>query len=1515
MRLLWKIFRNIVSILLLLAVLLPVSLYMLLSVSDVQERIRTVAEAELSRALGADLAIGKVSIRPFRTLSVDDVTLSLDSDTIARIATVSAGFELFHLLRTGELVIDYALLDDASVRIWRADSLSPLNIAPIVAHLQSDGPKEEQSFELKINTVILRHGSVSYDVLSAPQPAPGRFDARHVAVSDLSLNAFIPTLSNDRYSADIDHLAFAERSGFTLSEMRFKAVFGKDGARLDGLTVELPGSRIALEPLSLSFDGYADIVPALRRGTHTLATRGEAVVTPADLSAFAPFAAKIDTRLGLDLSADVSADSAIVRHLTLHTLDDDALRLSASAVTASRFTDPEGPVYSLGQCKVRVAGPQAAAIAAPFSADAAKALARTGDIELTVGAQGSRTKGSATVEGTVGGGTLAIDGSYLRRGRSYTFDADARLDRINAGVAAGVKEPGAVSCDIKASYTTGHHPDASLEAKLSALELNGYTFSNIALNAELVKGERIEADLAVDDPNAKLLAYAYYDHTDGVNNLRTTALANGIDLHALGLTDRYPGYKFAAKANIDASASSIDNVTGSFKVFDVRWLDDKGEGLKINNVAVVADPLSASPSLTLSSDFARGVIKGPYTLSTLVPQLRGLAARFVPALFADREGEREKERHPRRSKGADTESTPNDFDFELTLLPSQSISTFLALPVQVITDINIRGEVDSRRGRANINVEAPYLVQGTRLLEKTSLYAALDSAAARAEIYAATTFPTKKGDMALTSRLGIAGNRIDTHIDWAIARAIPLSGTIDFSTLLRARPGRHADAIFPLDARIDFNPGTINFGYETWQIGGSTVDIAPSRLDVRDFSLDAGTQRIDINGTIGAEPSDSITVDLDRIALVNIFETLEIQKALIGGRATGNIVARNLLGGNPEIVCPALHVDTIGYQYCTIGDADVTARWDNGDKAVVLDADIRGDGDRRSRVFGSIYPLGEGGLDLNFRADSIPVGFLRPFLSAFSSDISGRASGWCRLFGSFSKVDLEGDVKASDVAMKVDFTGVTYTANDSVHMRPGSIVLDKVRMRDPEGHTAILDGSVTHTFFKDPMSYRFDVSRASNLLVFNTTARDNPDWYGRIYANGRASIAGRTGEVNITADMSTAPGSTFDFVLSDRLDAEEYSFISFHDVTPDSLRVSAVVVDDIPQAVKSFRRQAAQTDGPPSRYNMDLRVGITPEATVTLVMDPAAGDRIRAHGDGSLHMAYHSDNDDLNIWGKYTLRNGQYRFSLQDIILKDFVIEEGSEIQFDGDPYSVKTRLKAYYATTGNLTDLDESFLDDKDVARTNVPVHAIMNVSGDIRQPAITFDLEFPTLTSDTYRKVRSIVSTEDMMNRQIIYLLTLNRFYTPDYMASTTKGNELFSVASSTLAGQLGNMLGKLSDSWSIAPNLRSDRGDFSDVEVDVALSSRLLNNRLIFNGNFGYRDKTLNSNQFIGDFDIEYLLNKKGSWRLKAYNRYNDRNYYLRSAQTTQGVGIMYRHEFDNMFKWLRWLRPRRKETPRQ
>jgi hypothetical protein len=82
---------------------------------------------------------------------------------------------------------------------------------------------------------------------------------------------------------------------------------------------------------------------------------------------------------------------------------------------------------------------------------------------------------------------------------------------------------------------------------------------------------------------------------------------------------------------------------------------------------------------------------------------------------------------------------------------------------------------------------------------------------------------------------------------------------------------------------------------------------------------------------------------------------------------------------------------------------------------------------------------------------------------------------------------------------------------------------------------------------------------------------------------------------------------------------------------------------------------------------------------------------------------------------------------------------------------------------------------------------------------------------------------------------------------------------------------------------------------------LSGQLLNNRLIINGNFGYRDNLARNTSFIGDIDLEYKLTESGNIRLRAYNHFNDRTYSLRSAYTTQGAGLVFMREFDD-FRYI-------------
>ncbi len=1492
MRKVWQIFRAVMSVLLLMAVILPAAVYVLLSIQPVQNYLRDAAVKQLSALLGADVGIERVEIHPFRRLSVKGINVSLAGDTLAGVSTVSAGFDLYPLLARREFVLNYALVDGLWLNVSRPSPGEPMNVEPILRKLKKGDDGNKKKFSLEISTVIVRRSSAHYDVLSEPMDST-HFDANHISISDLAVNAYIPKISDESYRVNLDHLSFVEGSGFVLEKLMTWVDVEPDTMTVSRLEIRLPNSRIAFAPFEFPLEAERDIKSSLQKYMLRISTDGDNTVFLPDLRAFVPALGDIERNVGLTLDASLSLKDADVRSFKLRDLDGNAFGISACG-WAKNLDNKDDFKYEFGDCHVMIDGAEVCRHAAGIvNGKVSKSLSRLPVLIANVTASGTAGKGILKLRSTGTAGDVKANAEYRRRGNFTNISANLFLDALDLGLLTANPLLGTLNARVQGTATIGHRlQSCNVNCDIASVLLNGYRYENAAADLELHEDGRADFEFNLADASALVRTIGCYDMSS--QSLKARMYLAGVDFHALGFDKDREGYLFGADIDLSLDDVRLNALSGTVDISNLYWLSPDNKGMRISDMSFQARKGDSSSELSVDTPFLTGSLRGNYDFRTIAGELRDMAEHFMPAIAKD------EQKSPMKAEREDMFA--NRFTFDFRIKPSGVLSEFFNLPVTVLYDGSLQGVVDRNGGFANMEIALPYISKGDKIIENTELFAQLDIPSDKSQIYATTQFPTKKGDMNLAVGISAANNVVHTNIDWGMERRIPLNGTLELKATLNSIDTGEG-ALFPVDARLDFLPGTINFGDETWSIERSSIEMSAETVSVSDFALDTGKQRIDIEGTVGRDPEDNISVVLSDIRLLPIFETLEINNVLIDGIASGNLSANNLLGAAPSLRCPALHVDSIGYNKCYFGDADVRALWDTEKNSVFLDADINGFEGKKSHIYGDIFPMKES-LDLNFEADSIPVGFLKPFMAAFTSDISGRASGRCRLFGTFKDLDIKGDVYADNVKLKVDFTNVVYSATDSVHMRPGLITLDKVSVRDPEGNTALLNGEVRHTYFSRPV-FNFDVTRAVDLLCFNVNEKQNPDWYGRIYGSGSARISGYPGVVNINADMTTGARSTFTFVLSDRLDAQDYSFLNFRDVTPDSLRVAEPDNDEVPLFIREMKKNMGDKSGDaPSEYNMDIRVTATPEATMTLVMDPAGGDEIKATGDGSIHMAYHSANNDLNIWGKYRVASGKYRFTLQDIIIKDFTIKEGSEIQFDGDPYAVKTSLSAFYATNANLTDLDESFGEDKnEIARTNVPVHALMNVSGDIRQPVIDFDLEFPTLTQDTYRKVRSIVSTSDMMNRQIIYLLALNRFYTPDYMASTTSGSELFSVASSTISSQLGNMLGKLSDNWSIAPNLRSDRGDFSDVEVDVALSSRLLNNRLIFNGNFGYRDKSLNTNQFIGDFDIEYLLDKRGVWRLKAYNRYNDRNYYVRQAQTTQGLGIMFRRDFDSLLSFLR------------
>ena len=183
----------------------------------------------------------------------------------------------------------------------------------------------------------------------------------------------------------------------------------------------------------------------------------------------------------------------------------------------------------------------------------------------------------------------------------------------------------------------------------------------------------------------------------------------------------------------------------------------------------------------------------------------------------------------------------------------------------------------------------------------------------------------------------------------------------------------------------------------------------------------------------------------------------------------------------------------------------------------------------------------------------------------------------------------------------------------------------------------------------------------------------------------------------------------------------------------------------------------------------------------------------------------------------------------------------------------------------------------------------------------------------------VRQLISTEEDMSRQVICLLGMGRFLTttPSSVSTAEQGNGISGTAmrsflSSTLTGQLNSAIASAlggQSRWTFGTNFIPGSTGWDEMEVDGLLQGRLFNDRLLINGNFGYRDHPTYTSNFVGDFDIRYLLTPRGNISLRAYSETNDR-YFTKSSLTTQGVGISLQKDFTNFLDLFR--RKKRTQT---
>ena len=188
--------------------------------------------------------------------------------------------------------------------------------------------------------------------------------------------------------------------------------------------------------------------------------------------------------------------------------------------------------------------------------------------------------------------------------------------------------------------------------------------------------------------------------------------------------------------------------------------------------------------------------------------------------------------------------------------------------------------------------------------------------------------------------------------------------------------------------------------------------------------------------------------------------------------------------------------------------------------------------------------------------------------------------------------------------------------------------------------------------------------------------------------------------------------------------------------------------------------------------------------------------------------------------------------------------------------------------------------------------------LTGPIATPEIRFNIDLPTADEDTKTRLRNSVNTEEDLTKQFLSLLIVNSFLPdPNYAPTGATGfmnNPVEVTTAEVLSNQLSNWVSQISNDFDIGFHYRPG-DDVSRQEIEVALSTQILDDRVLINSNIdvggGNSGVSENSNNIAGDVSVEVKIDKRGKFRVKAFTRPNDKLIYESSPYTT-GIGIFFR-----------------------
>ncbi|MEG0890741.1 MAG: hypothetical protein RSF01_02520 [Bacteroidales bacterium] len=994
---------------------------------------------------------------------------------------------------------------------------------------------------------------------------------------------------------------------------------------------------------------------------------------------------------------------------------------------------------------------------------------------------------------------------------------------------------------------------------IDKLGLNGYDYSKIYAVGEY-KNNDFDGRIICHDPNLDFI----FQGLLSLNKKKNSKYDFYIDipfanLAAMNIDKRDSVSEVNIRAEANFIKSPDGDIIGNINIKNSGYLNSKGV-FNLGSIKLASHTSDSSFNMILTSPFANAKFDGTASFTTFIKKVTAITLYSKFNNFFHK-------------ANIDTILAQKDYyTLSAETFNTRGVCEFL-LPGLYIQDSTKLNAVLDKDNNFNLQVKSGRLAVGENYLKDVSMYLKNNDSLINVNLFSRNI--RVAGIKMDSTLIGISGgnNVINSSFDFKSDTALHNKANLNMSVEFLKDTVLHS---LKKNVKIDINNSQILLKGEQWKFAPSNILIEDSTFQFNNIELYNGDQNIKINGVLSNTKENSLSVNLNKfnIGILNLFlsKSFDIEGYFSGKAEFSSLNKTPKLNLN-------ITGDSVYVFHNPVGKMNIESKWDEPNRKldIFINSILK---NKPNLNINGFYKPDSTYLDVTASLNNLSVIYFEPFLSDIISKTNGEISGDLRLHGPLDKLKLEGEnCFFTNFDFTVNFTQVPYRLNGPININENGIFVKDIAITDKYGSIGKVNGGLSYKYFKNiNLNTRVDFE---NFQCINTREKDNEAFYGQAFASGYLIIQGPLNKLLLDINVQSDAKTSIHIPLSNAATANQTNLLTFKVplLTSSQESYDNFMVRDIP--VKQ-----------PTELNVQLKVNVTPQAEIAIEINKSVGDVIKASGNGLINMNINPNKEIFDVFGDYNISRGNYKFVLMGLASKDFIVQPGGTINFNGNIINTTLNLTAIYKTKASINTL----IADTSSVSARRTVDCEIGMSGQLMNPQLLFNIQIPDLDPTTKVRVESALNTTGKIQKQFMALLVSGGFIPDEQSGIANNSTILYSNASEILSNQLNNIFQQLGIPLDLGLNYQP--GDKGSNIFDVAVSTQLFNNRVLINGNIG-NDPYANTNNrdVIGNIDIEVKLDKNGRLRLDLFSHAADKySNYLDDKQRS-GIGFGYQQEFNN------------------